>query len=484
MKNLSILKRGGIFLLAMVMAVTFIPIFGPAPAFASDDQYAESEEVVDVLSKDQKKAEKDKAEAKVRAEMGVMDDEGAGADVAEADVTAADIEEASVAEDEESSVYEIVPAQPADRNAAPEIVEERSMADAHISSDSADGEASLQGEDLPDRENFKVNAFLIYTNGDVEISAEVDEPGWTFSRMCMDNSQNTIRGTNIKGLSSFTEEFNLKDYGIGYHTFILRFCYNGEEVTPYFYWEYLPRLIYDEVPSIQYSDFITGPSYFKYYNNGNRYSEDNSCGVSIEYKKGSESWKMGPALVDTYNEKGKGGLRAATAYSVRASFCKQVIYNDDGKTYLFQGPVSRTLTIKTAYSKPPVKSVKISKVKVKCKKYRYWTGKIRQKWLVNSRTGRKIKLISQKKIYRTVKYYSTRYKVTVKFKKKPGIAGIRLRTSHGYSGWLGGNKTSYSKKFVVSGKKKGKKLKVSVRALMSKQYDSWSGTYKKRVKIK
>ena len=40
------------------------------------------------------------------------------------------------------------------------------------------------------------------------------------------------------------------------------------------------------------------------------------------------------------------------------------------------------------------------------------------------------------------------------------------------------------KKFVVSGKKKGKKLKVSVRALMSKQYDSWSGTYKKRVKIK
>lgn len=265
----------------------------------------------------------------------------------------------------------------------------------------------------------------------------------------------------------------------------MRFCYNGQEVDYYYYWDYMPRHLYDgEVPSIQHSDFATGKSYFKYYNDGNYCSEDDSCGVLIEYKKGNGEWKHGSGPVDVFCENKQSGLSAATAYKVRASFCKAAYYDLDGNTYLFTGPTSDPLTIKTAYSKPPVKAVKISKVKVKCKKYRYWTGKIRQRWLVDARTGRKIRLIKQWKIYRTVRYYSTRYKVTVKFKKKPGIAGIQLRTSHGYTVWLGGNKTAYSKTFTVSGKKKGKRLTVKVRALMSKKYSSWSGNYKKRVKIR
>ena len=90
MKNLYLLKRGGIFLLAAVMTITYIPIFGSDPAFASDDKYVEQEEVVDVLSEKQKKAEKDKVEAKAMAEMGVTDDGSAAADAAgeRAEITA------------------------------------------------------------------------------------------------------------------------------------------------------------------------------------------------------------------------------------------------------------------------------------------------------------------------------------------------------------------------------------------------------------
>lgn len=472
MKNLYLLKRGGIFLLAAVMTITYIPIFGSDPAFASDDKYVEQEEVVDVLSEKQKKAEKDKVEAKAMAEMGVTDDGSAAADAAG---------------DEVAALNESAPPQQqaADLNTAPVTNEQRSISDALIGSASADGEACLQGTDLPDKENFTLTVFDIFTNGDVEIDAAVNESGWTFSRMCIDDPDDTIPGTDINGLRSFHVEFNLEDYDVGYHTFILRFSYNGQEVDDYYYWERLPRHLYDgEVPSIQHSDFATGKSYFKYYNDGNYCYEDDSCGVIIEYKKGNGEWKHGSGPVDVFCEKKQSGLSAATAYKVRASFCKAAYYDLDGNTYLFTGPTSDPLTIKTAYSKPPVKAVKISKVKVKCKKYRYWTGKIRQRWLVDARTGRKIRLIKQWKIYRTVRYYSTRYKVTVKFKKKPGIAGIQLRTSHGYTVWLGGNKTAYSKTFTVSGKKKGKRLTVKVRALMSKKYSSWSGNYKKRVKIR
>ena len=71
MKNLSILKRGGVFLLAAIMVIAYMPRFGTGPVYASDDEYTECKEVVDVLTAEQKQAEKDKAEAKVLAEMGV-----------------------------------------------------------------------------------------------------------------------------------------------------------------------------------------------------------------------------------------------------------------------------------------------------------------------------------------------------------------------------------------------------------------------------
>ena len=483
MKNLRKFKRGGVLLLAAIMVITYIPIFGSDTAYASDDKYVEREEVVDVLSDEQKAAEKDKAEANALAEMGVSADA---------------VSEADVFDEAELLSERTEPQMSGDMDASPDIADQRSKSDALTGNIAADdgypefdenasenyGELNPEGVQLPDEANVTITKFDIYTNGDVDIEAEIDESGWTFSRLCMDGAYDDIIDADIDGSSSFEATFNLKDYDIGYHTLILRFCYNGQEVDGYYYWTKIERPLYDETPSIQYDDFTTGSNYFKYYNRGNYYSEDDDCGVSIEYKKGNGSWQQGPAPVEPYYESKKSGLSEAASYSVRASFCKEVEYDYDGETYLFKGPASNALTIKTAYKKPKVKSVKISKVKVKCHKYRYWTGKIRERWLVNARTGAKIRLVGRWKIYRTVRSYTTRYKVTVKFKKKQGIAGIQLHTSHGSTVWLGGNKKSYSKTFTVSGKKKGKKLRVSVKTLMSKKYDSWSGTYKKKVKIR
>ena len=502
MKNLSILKRGGVFLLAAIMVIAYMPLFGTGPVYASDDEYKECEEIVDVLTAEQKQAEKDKAEAKVLAEMGVTDDSDAAAafdgEKVMSESAAFDGAEA-MSESAASQPEEDLDALPGTADSISDMKIGRASENGGIPRANRSAAKKLDDPDLdpdpepepepeppeyPANENIKVKTLKITSYGDVVMSAEVNETGWTFSRLCLDDADDTVYDASIEGLTSFNTVFSLRDYDIGYHTLILRLCYNGEETDGFYYWTKFASLPYGEAPSIRYADFATGKNYFKYYNRGNYYSRDSGCGVAIEYKKGKGSWKQGPASVSSYYEKKKSGLSPASTYSVRARYSKAVTYDYDGKTYLFVGPVSRALKIKTAYKKPKVKKVKITKVKVKCKKYKYWTGRIKQRWLVNARTGQKIKLLKQWKIYRTVRSYTTKYKVTVKFKKKQGIAGIQLRTSHGYDVWLGGNKKSYSKTFTVSGKKKGKKLKVSVKCRMSKKYDSWSGAYKKKVKIK
>lgn len=500
MKKMGMIKHSGVILLAVIMAIAYMPQFGIDPAYASDDEYVESEEVIDVLTDEQKKVEKDKAEAKAMAEAGVIDAQNSSDGVFDDEAMSENaLPQTGVAEsalDQTAESEPVLHQASAEQNESADIVDQRSISDALIgitpengdqklTDDSQDsGQLSLQGDLLPEPENLKINKIDVYTNGDVVMDAAVNEEGWTFSRLCMDEYDDTIWSVDIDGSTSFTKTFSLKDYDIGYHTLILRLCYNDQEVDDFYYWTHVKRPFYGEAPTIQYSDFTTGKNYFKYYNSGNYYSEDNSCNVCIEYKKGSSSWKTGLSSVSRYSTKKKSGLKAASTYKVRAKYFKKVKYGYDGKTYTFNSPVSKSLKIKTAYKKPKVKSVKISKVKVKKHKYKYWTGKIRQKWLVNARTGQKIRLIKQWKIYRTVKSYTTKYKVTVKFKKKQGVAGIQLHTSHGFTVLLNGDKKTYSKTFKVSGKKKGKKLKVSVKSRMSKKYDSWSGTYKKKVKIK
>ena len=462
---LNSIKRVAALALAVVITLTCVPLFGPDFAYALDDEYEEREVTVQTLSKEEQKAEKDKAEAKALAEIGVDDF------VAEGDNEGDDL---------------IAPQAPTDQIVSPSVFADLSESSALIGSASSEGKAGLklQDVDIPDNEHYSLTIDF-YTDGSAVVNASVNLEGWSFSRLCIDSYDNTIEDLDIEGKTSvINEEFDFKQFDIGYHTFVLRFKYNGEEVDGIYYWPYRERPIYNETPSIQYADFTTGKNYIKYYNRGNYYSEDSSIGVTVEYKKGSGSWKKGPGPVGAYYTKKKTGLKAASTYSVRARYSTKATYAFDDKTYTFYGPVSKTLKIKTAYKKPKVKKIKISKVKTICHKYRYYTGYIRQRWLVNKRTGQRIRLLSSKRIYRTVRNYYTKYKVTVLFRKKQGVAGIQLKTSPGATVWLGGDKKKYSKSFTVSGKKKGKRLKISIKSRRSKKYDSWSGTYKKKTRIK
>ena len=72
----------------------------------------------------------------------------------------------------------------------------------------------------------------------------------------------------------------------------------------------------------------------------------------------------------------------------------------------------------------------------------------------------------------------------MKFKKKQNVAGIRIDTIHNLGTWKGGNKKTYSQKFVSTGKKKGKKITVKVKSCRSKKYGGWSKVYKKKVRCR
>ena len=118
-------------------------------------------------------------------------------------------------------------------------------------------------------------------------------------------------------------------------------------------------------------------------------------------------------------------------------------------------------------SKPKVKSIKISK------------AKIRKIWVNPLYEG--LKLVA--KGFWT---YQTTYTVTVKFKKKPNVAGMYIHASSNsplYQ-YVKGNKKTYKCKFTVGGKAIGKKSLVRVYSKGNKTYGAYSPEYKKKVKVK
>lgn len=188
--------------------------------------------------------------------------------------------------------------------------------------------------------------------------------------------------------------------------------------------------------------------------------------IYIDYKKGANGkWntQWGPFGAGSSGKVSK--LSAGSVYYVRAYYVKKI-----GNEY-FIGPVSSAVKIKTGpKKKPAVKSVKITKAKVK-------KVKVKSKYYWDNGT------LKYLKGYTT---YETTYKVTVKFKKKQKIAGIQI-----YAGgvtlpkFIKGSKKSYTAKFTVGGKRKGKKTSFKIRTKGNASYGAWSPTYKsKKVRIR
>ena len=146
------------------------------------------------------------------------------------------------------------------------------------------------------------------------------------------------------------------------------------------------------------------------------------------------------------------------------------------EAHQFRGPVSGAVSFKTGYKYTPVKSIKAKKLKQYCKKIKvkklskkiYWSNGY-------AGYGPYRKVLGTK----TYKYWYTKVKVTVKMSKTPGVAGIYIGSKH-----VAGNKKTYTAKFTLSGKKKGKKIKVSVYSYMNRTYGGWSARTLKKVKVK
>ena len=156
-------------------------------------------------------------------------------------------------------------------------------------------------------------------------------------------------------------------------------------------------------------------------------------------------------------------IKANHTYKIRVFYVKDTTYG--GKSYPFFGPFSNEITLKTGKgTKPAVKSVKITKAKVKKVKliqHAHWD--ISGKWIP----------------YKESYTYSTTYKVTVKLKKKPGTKGLIIGNKK-----VKGNKKTYSATFTDSGKLKGKKITVKCCTYNDAAIGAYSPVYtKKKVKV-
>ena len=266
-----------------------------------------------------------------------------------------------------------------------------------------------------------------------------------------------------KGKNNVSFTFSVADrkqYSTGYHP-IVGYLDNDTTCEPL---NKVPVSIYTK-PSVKAKMFKTNnksvtfsPGSFDSAAYGDMY---------IDIKNGSKgkwSTAWGPFGPGS-SKKLKKTLTPGSTYYVRAYYVKEV-----SGTY-FIGPVSSTVKIKTGpKKKPAVKSIKITKAKVK-------KIKVKGKHYWDNGTLKYLKGFTT---------YETTYKVTIKFKKKQKIAGIEV-----YAGgvtlpkFIKGSKKTYTAKFTVGGKAKGKRTNFKIRTKGNASYGAWSPTYKsKKIRIR
>lgn len=195
--------------------------------------------------------------------------------------------------------------------------------------------------------------------------------------------------------------------------------------------------------------------------------DETAYGYYLQIKKGSAGWStqygpFAPKSVETIKK-----LKPNTSYSFRAVYIKKTTQGSETGTV--KGPFSKSVTVKTGPSKKPaVKTITAGKAKVK---------KVYVKPTYDG-SGKMVK-----SGYWTKK---TIYKVTVRFKKKPGVKGLYIHASGDSQSfkYVKGNKKVYTAKFTASGNKIGKFTTVKVYTQGNKVYGACSPVCMKITKIK
>lgn len=240
---------------------------------------------------------------------------------------------------------------------APSPGEIQAMGDA-IENEEGDGEELAQEGD-----GEYWMTVLVDSDGIASVYAHMGISGVYFSDLEVDDTYeaNVSGDTDIDGLT-----IDMKYYPVGYHT--VKLYLEGQDSKGndyaglYMYYDHVPTYIFSK-PSLRQADFYTGYNYFNYYDNYNYYSYDETCGLYFDYKKAGGGWSVGYGPVGYGESKQRGGLAAASTYSVRTYYAKSTEYTpprpidateDPATEYkVFMGPYANAVSFKTGYKATP-----------------------------------------------------------------------------------------------------------------------------------
>ena len=463
----DLLKRLLAVVLALTVAVTFVPLLG-------DIAYAEGDEdqAVEVEAANPAGAVTDNPVDVTVEEAtdgnAVDTDAGAAEGTANVDAGEAVIEDDLMDETNDTDTPDLkqILAESSLMSSVPEDMSKLPSIKSFLRSD-ADFHAAASNDIYS--VSASVSGNKAYVKGSI---AEKYRSLLIFGRLFVD-------GSSVADISdySFSTTINMSSFSIGYHTIYYEFIVYNPETGKYEQrWDstkYIPSKI-TQTPNYSGKFYYVYSNYMDYF----PFTFGGNLGgnVYMEYSNnGGKTWTrtgyMKANAIKLYLEQKYTfrGLKPNTNYKTRIRYGQSVTYseayNGDGKAHFFLGPVRNLATIKTGMAKSPkIKSIKVKAVKVKKHKvrhYGYYTGVY---------------------LY-TEKYYTYKLKVTVKLKKKPGTNGLWINGK-----FVKGNKknykvtlpgSSYSKK-----KPKGKKFTVMVSSYQNTSWGGLSPLYKKVKKIK
>lgn len=287
--------------------------------------------------------------------------------------------------------------------------------------------------------------------------------------------------------SSVNQTIDVSGFSTGYHTVWLAVIVGTDtsSVVDIIFRQYIEVNKITDTPTYAgaltvYNNSVVIYPYDMYLQNqaGDLYMEFSTDGVNW-----TRSGYMRANLIQLFTQQNYtiDGLSPNTTYQTRLRYGTYVNYSLDGflgddQDYFFGGPALGTATIRTGMAAAPaIKSVTIQSTKIKY-------HRVRHAGYYNYVGGS----LFWHKAY-TEKFYTCKFKVTVKLKQAPGTNGIFI-TCAGQTKYVRGNKKTYTATFTpypnyFAKKPKGRyKYSVSVCSGMDANWGgyspSWSGTKK------
>lgn len=312
------------------------------------------------------------------------------------------------------------------------------------------------------------------SNGYVTISGKLKE-GY-FYQLHLDGS--CIKTIDNK---SFSISLDMKQYTVGYHTLFMTFKNDKGEfkkdlIDAKFF---VPSYFYSAPPNAKgyysvyskYYDFHSINNYYKYGSNYEHYAYP-TMEFKVKKKKWSR-WKNGGFMEPDSDKWYKfKGLKPGSQFKTRLRYTKSFNYeylDKNGsrisKQFTFRGRYSPVKTFKSGVKKLKFKSIRIKPYHVKRHvRKNFYFGWFRRYYL-----GKTV-------------WYTYKYKVIIKLKKKPGAKGLLVNGKY-----IKGNKKKYVKYlgYGVTFQKPSKiKIKLAITSYQNKTYGGYSPLKVKKRRIK